>query len=388
MKNFLPLSVPIIDGKEKEYVNECLETGWVSSAGKFVDRFEDEISSYTKSTYSIACMNGTSALHTSLVLSGVEADNEVIVPSLTFIAPINTVKYVGAHPVFMDSDNDFNIDVDKTISFLLDETYLKNIKGKMVCINKKTKRAIKAIVVVHVFGNTVLMDDLLEVCEDRNIKIIEDASESLGSKFAKGRYANEHSGTIGHFGCLSFNGNKIITCGSGGMILTQDKVYSEKAKYLTTQAKDDMEKFIHNEVGYNYRMSNVQAAIGCAQLETLDQRIRKKRIIHNMYSDQLEETTDFAIHKPSNVSKSNFWLMILKIKNSSIDPLKIMEQLKKEKIETRPIWQLNHLQKPYEDCQNYMIENSYDLLNTSLCIPSSPDISEEDVSRVVEALSE
>ncbi len=387
MKNFLPLSIPIIDGKEKEYVNECLETGWVSSAGKFVDRFENEISSYTKSTYSIACMNGTSALHTSLILSGVEVENEVIVPSLTFIAPINAVKYLGAYPIFMDSDNDFNIDINKTISFLLDETDLKDIKGKMVCINKKTKRQIKALVVVHIFGNTVLMDDLLKICEDRNIKIIEDVSESLGSKFAKGKYENEHSGIVGHFGCLSFNGNKIITCGSGGMILTQDKVYAEKAKYLTTQAKDDIEKFIHNEVGYNYRMSNVQAAIGCAQLESLDKRINKKRIIHKMYSDQLEETKDFEIHQPSNVTKSNFWLMILKIKNPSINPLNVMEQLNKKKIETRPIWQLNHLQKPYEDCQNYKIEKSYDLLNTSLCIPSSPDIDENDVASVVRALS-
>ena len=386
MKKFLPLSVPIIDGKEKEYVNECLETGWVSSAGKFVDRFEDEISTYTKSNFSIACMNGTSALHISLILSGVEVDNEVIVPSLTFIAPINTVKYLGAHPIFMDSDNDFNIDVEKTISFLLDETSLKKIKGKMVCINKKTKREIKAIIVVHIFGNTVLMDDLLRVAEDRNIKIIEDASESLGSKFAKGRYANKHSGTVGHFGCLSFNGNKIITCGSGGMILTQDKFYSEKAKYLTTQAKDDMERFIHNAVGYNYRMSNVQAAIGCAQLESLDERIRKKRKIHTIYSDQLKDSKDFAIHKPSNVSKSNFWLIILKIKNPSIDPLYLLDQLKKQKIETRPIWQLNHLQKPYKDCQNYKIENSYDLLNSSLCIPSSPDMDEDDLARIAAAL--
>jgi perosamine synthetase len=387
MKNFLPLSIPIIDGKEKEYVNECLETGWVSSAGKFVDRFENEISSYTKSAYSIACMNGTSALHTSLILSGVEVENEVIVPSLTFIAPINAVKYLGAYPIFMDSDDDFNIDINKTISFLLDETDLKDIKGKMVCINKKTKRQIKALVVVHIFGNTVLMDDLLKICEDRNIKIIEDASESLGSKFAKGKYENGHSGIVGHFGCLSFNGNKIITCGSGGMILTQDKVYAEKAKYLTTQAKDDIEKFIHNEVGYNYRMSNVQAAIGCAQLESLDKRIKKKRIIHKMYLDQLEETKDFEIHQPSNVTKINFWLMILKIKNPSINPLNVMEQLNKQKIETRPIWQLNHLQKPYEDCQNYKIEKSYDLLNTSLCIPSSPDIDENDIARVVRALS-
>tara|TARA_Y100001934_G_C12370069_1_gene785759 strand:- start:2968 stop:3969 length:1002 start_codon:yes stop_codon:yes gene_type:complete len=333
-------------------------------------------------------MNGTSALHTSLLLSGVEADNEVIVPSLTFIAPINTVKYVGAHPVFMDSDNDFNIDVDKTISFLLEETYLKDIEGELVCINKKTNREIKALVVVHIFGNTVLLDELIKVCEARNIKIIEDASESLGSKFAKGQYAKKHSGIVGHFGCLSFNGNKIITCGSGGMILTQDKDYYEKARYLTTQAKDDMEKFIHNEVGYNYRMSNVQAAIGCAQLESLDQRISKKRILHSMYAEQLKEIEDLEIHQPSNVTKSNLWLMILKINNSSIDPLNIMNRLKEEKIETRPIWQLNHLQNPYKDCQNFRIENSYNLLNTSLCIPSTVDMSEEDVTRVVEALSE
>lgn len=387
MKNFLPLSVPIIDGKEKEYVNECLETGWVSSAGKFVDRFENQICSYTKSSYSIACMNGTSALHTSLLLSGVEADNEVIVPSLTFIAPINAVRYVGAHPIFMDSDNDFNIDLDKTITFLLQETYLKDIKGKLVCKNKKTNRVIKALLVVHIFGNTVLLDELIKVCEDRNIKIIEDASESLGSKFAKGQYANRHSGIVGHFGCFSFNGNKIITCGAGGMILTQDKDYYERARYLTTQAKDDMEKFVHNEVGYNYRMSNVQAAIGCAQLENLNERISKKRTLHSMYTEQLKEIEDFEMHQPSNVTKSNLWLMILKINNPSIDPINLMNRLKEEKIETRPIWHLNHLQKPYKNCQNFRIENSYNLVNTSLCIPSTVDMSEEDVTRVIKALS-
>tara|TARA_Y100000748_G_scaffold301568_1_gene302031 strand:- start:775 stop:1941 length:1167 start_codon:yes stop_codon:yes gene_type:complete len=388
MKKFLPLSIPIIDGKEKEYVNECLETGWVSSAGKFVDRFEEEISLYTKSLFSIACMNGTSAIHTSLILSGVEANDEVIVPSLTFIAPINTVRYLKAHPVFMDSDNDFNIDIEKTISFLLEETHLKDVKGKKVCVNNKTERVIKAIIVVHVFGNTVLLDDLLRVCEDRNIKLVEDASESLGSTFAKGLFAKKHSGTVGHFGCLSFNGNKIITCGSGGLILTQDNVRSEKARYLTTQAKDDQEKFIHNEIGYNYRMSNVQAAIGCAQLERLEQRVKKKKKIHQMYELRLEEQENFDIHKPSDVTNSNYWLMILKIKNSFITPFDLMDKLKTQSIESRPIWQLNHLQNPYKACQTYNIENSYELLNSSLCIPSSPDLEDEDVVRVVGALSE
>ena len=269
----IPLSVPNISGKEWEYVKECLDTEWVSSAGKYVDKFESDVAKYVNSKYAVACTNGTSALQVSLRLVGVEANTEVIVPSLTFVAPVNAIVYNNASPVFMDVDEYYNIDIFKTINFIENETQYKNGYS----YNKMTKKRISALLPIHMWGNAVNLEDLIPICEERNISIIEDASESLGSYYIEGKYKNQFTGSVGKLGCLSFNGNKIITTGGGGMILTNDKTLAEKAKYLTTQAKDDPVRYFHNDIGYNFRLTNVQAAIGVAQLKQLKKFLKEKK---------------------------------------------------------------------------------------------------------------
>lgn len=278
-KSYIPLHAPIIKGNEFKYVNDCLKTGWVSTAGKYVNLFEEKIKKYTRAKYAIACTSGTSALHISLLLSGVDSKSEVIVPTLSFIAPINAIDYCNARPIFMDVDDDYSLDVKKTIEFIKNNTYFKNNKT----INKKTNKHIKAIIVVHVYGRSVNFEELYLVCKNRKIKIVEDAAEGMGNFFLKGKFKKKHVGTLGDFGCLSFNGNKIITSGGGGMILTNNINYAKKAKYLTTQSKNDGIFFVHNEIGFNYRLTNVQAAIGLAQLEKINQYIKVKKKIYSNY---------------------------------------------------------------------------------------------------------
>jgi dTDP-4-amino-4,6-dideoxygalactose transaminase len=235
MSNYIPLSIPSLNGNEWQYVKECLDTEWVSSSGKYVDLFEKVVADFTGSKYAIACVNGTSALQVSLRLTGVQPDDEVIVPTLTFIASVNAITYNGASPVFMDADKYYNLDSEKTIEFIKNETVFKD----GLTYNKISNKRISAIVPVHVWGNACWLDELISICKKRNISIIEDASESLGTVYNAGRYSGKHTGTVGKLGCLSFNGNKIITTGGGGMILTDDEELADKARYLTTQAKDD-----------------------------------------------------------------------------------------------------------------------------------------------------
>ena len=284
MSAYIPLCVPTLKGDEWKYVKECIDTEWVSSAGKYVDLFEQNISEYTGSKYAVACVNGTSAIQVSLRLAGVLPGDEVIVPTLTFIAPINAIAYNNASPVFMDADNFYNLDAGKTISFINNETVFKD----GFTYNKSTNVKVAALLPVHVWGNACWLDELTELCRERNIAIVEDASESLGTFYKEGKYKGKHTGTIGKLGCLSFNGNKIITTGGGGMILTDDEKLAEKAKYLTTQAKDDPVRYIHHEIGHNFRLTNVQAALGVAQLEQLSGFLDRKRDIYRQYVESVE----------------------------------------------------------------------------------------------------
>ena len=269
----LPLSIPNIRGNEWRYVKECLDTGWVSSAGSFVDDFEEGIASYLGSRHAISCVNGTAALHIALLISGIGPGDEVIVPTVTFIAPVNAVRYAGADPVFMDCDDYLNMDAEKTVEFLRKECRLRG--GRLY--NRKSEKRLSAILPVHVFGNPVDIEPLMAIAARYGLKVIEDATESLGSRYIKGRYKGRMSGAVGDIGCLSFNGNKIITTGGGGMLVTNNKKTAGIARYLTTQAKDDPVKYIHNSLGYNYRLSNIQAALGLAQLEMIDEFIGIKR---------------------------------------------------------------------------------------------------------------
>ena len=266
----IDLHSPLIKKDAINYLKKCVKSGWVSTGGNFIDQFERKISNITGSKYAIACNSGTSALHLSLKLAGVKSGDEVIAPTLTFVASINAILYNSCSPIFMDSDDFYNIDTNKTIEFLKKNT----IKKKNFCYNKKTKKKISAILITHVWGNAANLNKLLKECKKRKINIIEDASESLGTRYKKN---NKHTGTLGLLGTLSFNANKIITTGSGGMILTNNYKLAQKAKYLTTQAKDDPIYFVHNNVGYNYRMSNISAALGLSQLKQLKYFLKKKK---------------------------------------------------------------------------------------------------------------
>ena len=380
----IPLSIPSIQGNEWQYVKECLDTGWVSSAGKYVDLFEQKICEYTGSKHAIACVNGTSALQISLQLAGVKAGDEVIVPTITFIAPVNTVRYLNATPIFMDADEFYNIDIEKTIRFLEEETHFEN----GYTINRSTGKRIAAIIPVHVFGNAVNLEPLAEICDNRNIRIVEDATESLGTRYRKDYLAGRHCGTVGDIGCLSFNGNKIITTGGGGMILTDNVELAERARYLTTQAKDDTTRYIHNEVGYNFRMTNVQAAMGVAQLEQLPGFLKAKENTFRSYEEKINSIPGLKIANVPEYADNNHWMIAMQIDKEIYgkDRETVMAHLAENGIETRPVWYLNHLQKPYKNCQTYKIEKALELAEKTLNIPCSVDLLEKQIDTIVECL--
>lgn len=283
----IPLSVPEISGNEWKYVKDCLDTGWVSSVGNYVTRFEEMVAHYVGTKYAVATVNGTSALHVSLIACEIQPNDEVIVPTLTFIAPANVIRYCNAYPVFMDCDADtLCINIQKVTDFITKE-YEQRDDG--YTYNKKTNRRIKAIIPVHIFGHPSDMDGLLEVCRGKNIDIIEDATESLGSE-----YKGQKTGSFGKIGCFSFNGNKIITTGGGGMIVTNDESIAKRIRHLTTQAKSDPFEYDHDEIGFNYRLTNVQAAMGVAQMERLDEFIAFKRKNYVIYKEMFSRAECYS----------------------------------------------------------------------------------------------
>ena len=380
----IPLSVPSLNGNELHYVKECINTEWVSSAGKYVDLFESKIAEYTGSKYAIACVNGTAALQLSLRLAGVSAGDEVIVSSLTFIASVNAITYNNAKPIFMDADNYYNIDAEKTVEFVKNETVFKN----GFTYNKKTNDKIAAVILVHVWGNACWLDALIELCNKQNIAIVEDACESIGTFYNAGKYKGKHTGTIGKLGCLSFNGNKIITAGGGGMILTDDESLAEKGKYLSTQAKDDPIRYVHDEIGYNFRLTNIQAALGVAQLEQLPSILKRKKEIYDFYHLTIENIDGLSLSKVPDYAESNHWLNLLQIDNKvyNEDREVLMKRLEENGIQTRPVWKLNHEQKPYEDCQYYKIERAFNLVEKSLCLPSSTNLNFSSIKIIIKNL--
>lgn len=366
----IPLSEPYIKGNEWKYVKDCLDSGWVSSAGKYVDLFEQKIAEYVGSKYAVAIVNGTSALHISLLLAGVGEGDQVLVPTLTFIAPVNAVKYCGAEPVFMDCDDHLNLDVEKAGQFLKAEG-----RGKKV----------KAVIPVHIFGHPVDMEPLMRLAEKYGLKVIEDATESLGSK-----YQGKKTGAIGDLGCLSFNGNKIITTGGAGMILTNDKETAAKAKYLTTQAKDDAMQYVHHEIGYNYRLTNVAAALGVAQMEQIERFIEIKRKNYARYREELSSIPGLKLIDEPAYAFSNYWFYSLVVdpKAYGKSNLELMKEMAAEEIQARPIWQLNHKQKPYRDCRTYRIEKAEAYHQQVLNLPCSISLTEDDIDKVVGVIKE
>lgn len=382
MNDYIPLSVPNLKGKELIYVSDAIEQEWVSTGGAYIDRFEKEIANYLKVEQAIACQSGTAAIHLALTQCGINNEDEVIVPTLTFIAAVNPVKYCGANPIFMDCDNLLNIDTIKLEEFCSNEC--KVIDGEL--INKKSNRKIKAIIVVHVFGNLANMEKIMELAEKYNLKVIEDATEALGSYYTDGVFKGKFAGTIGDFGAYSFNGNKIITTGGGGMIVAKNADDIRKIKYLSTQAKDDTLYYIHNEIGYNYRMTNLQAALGVAQLEKLEEFIEIKKNNYRLYKQLFNEIDGIKMLSFRKNTRPNYWFNSILLENWNMSRDKLIKKLSENKIQTRPIWGLIHEQKPYLNAQSYKIEKACYYHDRIINIPCSSNLKREEVIKVVEVI--
>ena len=374
---FIPLSVPHLAGNEWSYVKECLDTGWVSSVGSFVDRFEREFAAKVGSKSAIACASGTAALHVSLLVAGVKPEDEVVLSTLTFIAPANTIRYVQAWPVFMDAEPRYlQMDVAKLADFLENGC---RWNGRELH-DKTSGRRVSAIVPVHILGHPCDMDPILSLAMKFQLAVIEDATESLGS-----RYKGRATGTIGKLGCFSFNGNKIITTGSGGMIVTDDPALAKHAKHLTTQAKQDALEFVHDEVGFNYRLSNISAAFGVAQLEKIDAYKADKRRIAARYDAAFASVAGIRAPEIAAWAESNEWLYTIRIdpKNFGMDSRALMRRLKDSNIETRPLWQPMHRSPAHPDARAWKCEEADRINAEALSIPCSVGLSSEDQERVI-----
>lgn len=384
-REFIPLSVPNLKGKELDYVTHAVKTGWVSTGGPYVNEFEEKIATYVKVSGAVSCQNGTSGLHIALQLCGITSNDEVIVPTLTFIAAVNPVKYLGAEPVFMDCDDALCLDADKLAEFCQEKC--SYIDGNL--FNKTTGRQIKAVVVVHVFGNMADMEQIMTVAARFNLKVIEDATEALGTYYTGGKYRGKFAGTIGHVGVYSFNGNKIITTGGGGMIVSDDDEALQRAKHLTTQAKSDEVYYTHDEVGYNYRMTNLQAALGLAQLEQLEEFIKIKETNYHLYKELISQVPGLSILNFRHDVRPNYWFYALYCGEDF--PLKrdeVIKYLLSQMIQSRPIWGLINNQKPYLDSQVYKVEKAIKYFEHVVNIPCSSSLTKEDVKYVVECLKQ
>lgn len=362
-KDLVPLSVPRFIGNEKKYLEECIDTTFVSSVGKFVDRFEGEIAKYTGAKKAVVCVSGTNALHMSLLLCGVQCDDEVLTQALTFIATCNALSYIGAHPVFIDVDKStMGLSPDAMKEWLVKNAEIKNDK----CYNKNTGRRIKACIPMHTFGHPVRIEELAQLCDEYHLELVEDAAESIGSK-----YRNRHTGTFGKVSAISFNGNKTITTGGGGMMLFQDEELGKLAKHITTQAKVPHRwEFVHDQIGYNYRMPNINAALGCAQLEYLDEFIARKREVAKEYAVFFQKINDIDFFEEPENCFSNYWLnaVILKDKSAQLEFLKYTND---NGIMTRPVWELMNRLPMYKNCENDGLKNTIWFADRVVNIPSS-----------------
>lgn len=361
--NFVPLSVPVFIGNEKKYLNECIDTTFVSSVGKFVDRFENDMAAYTGAKKAVVCVSGTNALHMALMLVGVERDDEVLTQALTFIATCNAISYIGAHPVFIDVDKStMGLSPDAMKVWLVKNAEIRN--GQ--CYNKNSGRRVKACVPMHTFGHPVRIEEIANICEEYHIELVEDAAESIGSK-----YKDKHTGLFGKVGVLSFNGNKTITTGGGGMLLFIDEELGALAKHLTTQAKMPHRwEFRHDHIGYNYRMPNINAALGCAQLEHLDEFIANKRETAAAYADFFKNIDDIDFFVEPENCFSNYWLNVVILKDKEAQQ-QFLQETNDNGVMTRPIWELMTRLPMFEHCQHDDLKNTIWFADRVVNIPSS-----------------
>jgi len=358
----IPLHEPVFPGNEKKYLEECIDSTFVSSVGKFVDQFENKIAEYTGAKEAVVCVNGTSALHLALLLCGVKPNDEVITQPLTFIATANAICYCDAHPVFLDVDKEtMGLSPDAFQAFLEKET----IQKKDVCYNKQTNRRIKACVPTHTFGHPCRIEEIVAIGKEYNVDVVEDAAESIGSS-----YNNKHTGTFGKIGVLSFNGNKTITSGGGGALLFSDEASGQLARHMTTQAKVPHPwEFVHDYIGYNYRMPNINAALGLAQLESLSQFIQAKRGLALQYKVFFDSTGFDFFTEPEN-SKSNCWLNAIILPDRKIRD-EFLQTTNKANVRTRPVWRLLNQLEMYTNCQADALTNAKWLEERVVSIPSS-----------------
>ncbi len=360
-KDFLPLHEPVFFGNEKKYLNECIDSTFVSSVGKFVDQFEQMMAEYTGAKYAIATVNGTAALHIALKLVGTDENSEVITQPLTFIATCNAISYCNAKPIFVDVDKDtMGLSPESLKAFLATETFQKD----GMCYNKTTGKKITAVVPMHTFGHPCKIDEIAFICDEYNIALVEDAAESLGSY-----YKGKHTGTFGKLAAFSFNGNKTITTGGGGMIITDDEALAKHAKHLTTTAKvPHPYEYMHDEIGYNYRLPNLNAALGCAQMETLDAILENKRELASQYIDFfIKQNIHFAAELQD--SKVNYWLNAVVLKDKEQRDL-FLKETNDKGVMTRPIWALMNRLDMFKECQCTDLSNALWLEERVVNIPS------------------
>ena len=371
------LSGPNIGGNEWKYIKDCLDTGWVSSVGAYVTQFEQMVAEFAGARFGVATSSGTTALHTALLLEEVQADDYVIVPNVTFVASVNSIRYVGARPILMDIDPlTWQMDLDLLADFLAEKTELRD--GE--CCHRADGRRVRAIMPVHVLGNMADMERLMGLAAQYHLRVIEDATESLGSYF-KGK----HSGTFSRMGCFSFNGNKIITTGGGGMIVTDDEALARKAKHLTTQAKADSFEYYHDEVGYNYRLVNTSAAMGVAQMEQLPGFIERKHAIAAIYKEGLSGVGDIGFQEVAPEVEPNWWLFTIHTERQR----EVLERLNAHQMQSRPFWvPMNQLPMYREFPYIQTADHSDRVYRTALSIPCSTNITDGELEQIIGKIRE
>lgn len=377
----IPLSIPHLEGNEWTYVKECLDTGWISSAGAYVNQFEQQVADYVGAKYGVACMNGTAGLHIAQLLLGIGEEAHVLAPNVTFIATLNAISYAGAEPILVDVDPaNWQMDLDLLDTWMEVHTAWVQVEGKQLRVYGQTGKPIKAIMPVHVLGNMGNIDQLVALAQKYNLEIIEDSTEALGS-FYKGR----HAGTFGKIGVFSFNGNKIISTGGGGVIVTDDAELAKRAKHLTTQAKTSAMEYIHDEIGYNYRLVNVLAAIGVAQMERFEGLLEKKQRMDAYYRQELAGVGDIVFQEVPDGVVPNGWLFTFKTRQMR----GLLEFLNAREIQSRPFWMpMNQLQM-FADCTYVQTHNhSAQIYESCISIPSSAGITREEQNQVIAAIQE
>ena len=375
----IPLSVPKIEGNESKYVLDCLNTGWISSAGSYVNQFEDMVAKYAGAKYGVACMNGTVGLHIAQVLLGITKDDHVIAPNITFIATLNAIKYTGAQPILIDVDiNNWQMDLGLLEQYLEQNTEFKTTKSGTYCFDTSTNKRVRAIMPVHVLGNIGDMDRLLAIAKKYHLDIIEDSTEALGATFK-----NKHAGTFGKIGVFSFNGNKIISTGGGGVIVTDDQAIAKKARHLTTQAKISAMDYIHDEIGYNYRLVNVLAAIGVAQMETFNATLQSKASMDRFYRKHLNNIGDIKFQQIPEGTHPNGWLFTFRTSKMR----QLLAYLNSNGVQARPFWMpMNQLEMFKKDIYITNANVSATVYDTSISIPSSTGITNKQLQTVVETI--